>query len=72
MMIINCINFLNNIRLLFELINSKTKINFINQIYITQLKIFSIVVILLLSKFLNYKSYYYYDAFEFIYDFINL
>ena len=35
-MTIEFANFLNNIRLLFELINSKTKINFINQIYIIQ------------------------------------
>ena len=68
---INWINFLSNIRLLFELINSKTKNNFINQIYITQWKIFSIDVILSLSKFLNNKNRYYYNTYKFIYDFVN-
>ena len=68
---IDWVNFLNDIRLLFELIDSKTKINFINQIYITQWKISSINVILLLLRFLNNENRYYYDAHKFIYDFVN-
>ena len=63
---------MSDIRLLFKLINSKTKINFINQIYIIQWKIFSIDVILSLSKFLSNKNRYYYDTYKFIYDFVDL
>ena len=70
-MTIDWINFLSDIRLLFELINSKTKINFINQVYITQWKIFFVNVILLLSRFLNNENRYCYDIYKFIYNFID-
>ena len=70
-MIINWANFLNDVRLLFEHGNSKTKINFINQIYVIQWKISFINVILSLSKFLNDENQYCYKTHELIYDFID-
>ena len=63
---------MNNIRLLFDFVDSKIKINFINQAYVTQWKIFFIDVILSLLRFLNNENRYCYDTYKFIYNFVNL
>ena len=70
-MTIDWVNFLSDIRLLFELVDSKAKINLINQVYITQWKIFFVFVVLSLSKFLNDENRYCYKTHELIYNFVD-
>ena len=56
---------------LIAFIDFEAKINLIDQVYVIQWKLKSVIIDLSLSKFLNDQNRYCYDAFELIYNIID-
>ena len=67
----NLINISNNNQFIHELLNLKTKINFIKQSYVIQHELSTLNVVLSRSKFLNDKTQYCYDVHELKYHLID-
>ena len=65
------VQFSNEENLLTVFVDSKTKINLVNQIYIIQWKLQSMNIDLSLSNFLNNQNRYCYDAYKLIYNSIS-